>query len=592
MGRLRYAARLLAVLALVLTPLASHAEPQSTQALLAEAREALRREDGIAAEMKLRAALAQGMPRERVAALMGSAYLRQGDRQSAREWVAPGVFSPDTRAEGFRVLGWIEQQDRHLDAAMRAYDRALAAAPNDADLWIEIARLRDRRGEHTLALQAGDRAMAIDPRNVRALEFRGDVVRDRFGLLASLPWYESALAKAPGDVSVLIRHAATLGDLGRATEALVATRRLLQVKPGNPQAYYLQAVLAGRARRYDLARQLLARTRGKLDTLPGVMLVSAASELSAGNTQTAAELCERLLQRDPTNMPARQLLARALYLSEQYRYLTLRFADDIARGDASPYLLTIVARGFEAIGNRLQAGELLDRAALPAKAALRVVPKGSVVGALMAQGRSQEALAAAANDLAAHPGSYAAQSLAGDVQLATGRALAAQRRYAAAARIRMTDSLLQRRFEAFAGTGNLRAAAQMVQGYLLQNPANRVALRLQATLAVRAGDSPRAGAILDHLRRAGGDGDVQLLMDSALVQLNLGEDAAAQQAADQAYRMQRASPVAAQMLALSYATTGVKPGQVRSLLAKARQMIGDNPILAETTRRLGERRPA
>jgi tetratricopeptide (TPR) repeat protein len=587
--RARRAAWLALMAALVTVPFAGHAEPQvqTPTALVEAARAALRRGDGIDAEMKLRAALSRGVPRDQIAAFMGGAFIRQDDRRHAREWLGPGVFSPATAAEGFRVLAQLEQLDNNLPAAARAYDRVLAIAPDDASLWVEIGRLRYRAGQHVLAIQAADHAMALDPRSVRALEFRGELVRDRFGLLASLPWFERALVHAPGDASVLSQYAATLGELGRASDMLVVTRRLLQFAPGNPQAYYLQAVLAARAGRYDVARQLLARTRGKLDEVPGAILLEAVLELSAGNTQTASELCEQLLEREPDNMHARQLLARALYNAGQYRYLTLRFRDDIARNDASPYLLTMVARGFEATGNRVEAGKLLDRAAVPVAAALRVVPVGSRVGALMAQGRSEDALATAERDRAAEPGSYETQAAAGDVQLALGHPAEAQQCYAMAARVRMSDSLLQRRFQAFAGLRDAKGAAQMVGAYLQQNPGNRTALRLQATLAVRSGDPLRAGAILDYLRRTGSEQDVQLLTDLALVRLGSGDVEAGEQAAAQAYRLQRGSPIAAQALALSYATLQVRRGQAISLLDKARQMLGDNPLLAQARARLG-----
>jgi tetratricopeptide (TPR) repeat protein len=577
------------IAALVTIPLAGHAEPQpqSRTSLVEAARAALRRSDGIDAEMKLRAALSRGVPRNQIAAFMGGAYIRQDDRQHAREWLGPGVFSAGTAAEGFRMLAQLEQLDDNLPAAARAYDRVLAITPKDASLWVEIGRLRYRAGQHVLAIQAADHAMALDPRNVRALEFRGELVRDRFGLLASLPWFKAALGQAPKDISVLNQYAATLGELGRASEMLAVTRQLLLIAPGNPRAYYLQAVLAARAGRYMLARQLLARTRGKFDAVPGAILLEAVLELSAGNTQTASELCEQLLEREPDNMHARQLLAQALYTGSQYRYLTLRFRDDIARADASPYLLTIVARGFEALGERVQAGQLLDRAALPSAAALRVVPVGSEVGALMAQGRSEDALAAAERDLAGNPGSYETQAAAGDVQLALGHPAEAQQRYALAAQIRMSDGLLQRRFQAFGGTGDAQGAARMVGEYLSQDPANRMALRLQATLAVRNGDPLRAGAILDYLRRTGGEQDVQLLTDLALVRLGSGATEAGERAAAEAYRLQRGSPVAAQALSLSYAALQVRRGQALSLLDKARQMLGDNPLLAQARAQLG-----
>lgn len=439
--------------------MSGHAEPEPAAALIAAARRALVRGDGIDAEMKLREALERGVPRQEVAAFLGGAYLRQGDRARARQWLEPATFSRDTAAEGFRVLAQLEQQEGNLAAAAEAYKRALAITPRDADLWVEIGRLRYRARRHLQAIKAADYALELGPRNVRALEFRGQLVRDRYGLLAALPWFETALMQAPADVSLLSNYAATLGELGRASEMLVVTRRMLQLDPGNPQAYYLQAVMAARAGRYDLARGLLARTRGKLAGSSGAMLLEAVLEFSAGNMRTAGELCESLLKRDPSNMRVRELLARTLYLSAQYHYLTLRFRGDIARQDTSPYLVSVVARAYEAQGDRERAGVLLDQAAIPERANLRVVAQGSAVGELMAQGRTGDALAAAEHDRIAEPGSYSAHALAGDVQLASGHPTEAQRRYVEASRIRMSDGLLLRRFQAYQAAGDPRGNA-------------------------------------------------------------------------------------------------------------------------------------
>ncbi|MEW9855467.1 tetratricopeptide repeat protein [Novosphingobium sp. M1R2S20] len=579
---------LAAALVCAVMPFAGHAEEDSAAALLVDGREALARADGIAAEAKLRAALDQGVPKERVAAPLGAAYLQQGDLTRARGWLAPGMFSPETAAEGFRLLARLEQTEGNLPAAGAAYDRALALTPRDAELWVEIGRLRHRGGEDELARQAAEHALSLDGGNVRAQGFQGELIREREGLTAALPWFERGLQQAPDDVPLLLEYAATLGELGRGKEMLEATRQVLKLDPGNARAYYLQAVLAARAGRYELSRSLLARTEGKLAESPGLLLLRSVLELAAGNTRSASDLCERLLHQQPSNVHAQRILARAIFLSGQYRYLALRFRDEVARPDASPYVLTIVARGYEALSDRVRAGELLDRAASPQSVSLRIVGTAGEVGSLMAQGHSLEAEQTAERARMAAPGSYASQSIAGDVQLALGRSVAAQERYARAGSIRMSESLLLRRFRAYAAAGELSAASRMVRTYLSGHPESRGALRLEAGLALGSGDTTRAEAILTHLHRAGGTQDAQLLLDLALVQLRAGDAQKAPRYAAEAYRLQRANPVAAQVLALSYAASGTNRPQAAALLEKAGLMLGDTPLLAQARARLSQ----
>ncbi|MEJ2457201.1 MAG: tetratricopeptide repeat protein, partial [Novosphingobium sp.] len=284
------------------------------------ARAALTQGDGIDAEMKLRAALARGAERRDVAAWMGKAFLAQEDLDKARAWLAPGDFAPGTQADGWRALGLLEKLQGHLPASGRAYDKALKLIPDDASLWVEIGRLRYAGGQHRLAIAAARHALDLDPDNVRALQFNGQLVRDRYGLRAAIPWFERALIRDPKDVPVLLDYAATLGELGRASETVTVTRRVLELSPNNPRAYYLQAVIAARADNYELARTLLLRTGDKLDGLPGVQMLRGVVEIAAGNTGLAADALEAVLRARPDCRRAKDLLARAIYLGGQYRY--------------------------------------------------------------------------------------------------------------------------------------------------------------------------------------------------------------------------------------------------------------------------------
>lgn len=566
----------------------AHGEGPRQGALIEQASRALARGDGIDAEVKLQEALEQGAPRADVNALMGQALMVQERRDRARPWLAPGRFSAATAAAGWRWLGLLERLDGNLPASGRAYDRALAIIPKDPSLWVEIGRLRYAGGQHRMAIEAATHALALNPASVRALEFRGVLVRDRYGLLAALPWFERAIVTDPKDVPVLLEYAATLGELGRASECVTVTRRVLQLSPKNPRAYYLQAALAARAGKYALARGLLARTKGKLDAQPGVQMLRGVVEIAAGNPAAAAEALEAVLRSRPDGLRAHELLARAILMGGQYRYATLRFAGEIAGGRASPYLLTSVARAWEALGDRQRAGELLDRAARPVSA-LRVLGDAGRIGALLELGQTGSAQAAAEAARRTDPGFYDAQALAGDVQLALGHAAEAQARYGLAAEIRLPETLFLRRFAAYAMARDLKGGRDLVEGYLRQNPTSRPALRAAAQLAVGAGDFARARSILSWLRDNGGAGDVELLSDLAMIEAGAGDLEVARDSALAAYGLQRSSPVATQALAYADAALGGRDAEARALLDKAEAIAGATPLIAEARAKL--RRP-
>ncbi|MFN5780649.1 MAG: hypothetical protein ACK44O_14440, partial [Novosphingobium sp.] len=81
-------------------------------------------------------------------------------------------------------------------------------------------------------------------------------------------------------------------------------------------------------------------------------------------------------------------------------------------------------------------------------------------------------------------------------------------------------------------------------------------------------------------------GDARLLADLSLAQLRSGDAEAALASADKAYRLQRASPVAALAKGMALAKLGRDPEQAKALLDKAERIGGSNPLLKEARAQL------
>ena len=542
--------------------------PQAA-ALIAKASDDIARGDGLGAELHLKAAQAAGASRDDIAARMGEAFIYQGKRDKAREWLQPGKFAPDEAAHGFHLLGLLEHGEGNLAAAGQAYDKAVALAPKSVSLWVDLGYLRYASGEQLKAIEAADLALSLDPNNVRALEFRGLIVRDQYGLAAALPWLEAARAHAPDDRSVLREYAATLGDLGRASEMLAASRRLLARDGRNARGLLLLAELALRADDNGLARTLLNRTGGQLKALPAKMLIDGILELRSGNYLLAIEALEPLAQRQPANGQALELLASAYYANGDARMVVRRFDALAGRSDASPYLLTVVARAHEVLGEREKAVPLLQRAARSGEWPYVGVPESQPVGALLAAQNFGAAQAAAERMREAMPGSADAQAAAGDVQLLLGHGAAAVERYRLASQVRMPESLLQRTVSAMILAGQQREAAGLVEAYLVQTPSSPVAVRLVASLAAVQGDWARARQLLEFLRANGSGRDVRLLADLSQAQLRSGDAETAEATAREAYRLQPSNPLAARAWGVCLNALKQRPGDARALLAKA-----------------------
>lgn len=581
----------LAALAVALLSLPAAAAPGADA--LDAASKALQRQDGIAAEVELKRALDAGVPRASVAAYMGEAELLQGEFDEARKWLEPSEFSPESRMRGFQMLARLEISQDNLDAALAAFNRALEGNPGTAELWVDIARLHYMSGQHLLAIDAAETALERGSENPRAIEFKALLVRDSQGLEAALPWFARGLEAAPDDLSLMAEYASTLGELGRAKDMLAVTRRMIELDGKNARAFYLQAVLAARAGKDQLARRLMARTGDGLQDIPAATMLEGVLELRSGNPALAVEAFADLARLQPDNPRAHELFARALLENGEAAEVAARYAPMAARADASAYLLTLVGRAYEELGDRVAAAPFLDRAAAEPEFSLLPLansdqselllfrfgddPARLDVGIVrIRQQIAKGALGEAGRTIASLRGRFSGSAdfltLAGDVALVQGDTAGALAEYETVARIRRSQTLIAKMVAALRQSGRSADARALALDYLRQHPLDRDSVWLAAKLAEVAGDWRQVKLLAGHLRRlAPNTRDPQVIGLLALAQLRLGEAEAALRNATDAYRMQPMNARAAAILALALRKTGGDAAQIAALEAKARQ---------------------
>lgn len=536
---------------------AGRAGDRPATATIEKARVALASGDGIAAEAELRRALEAGSPRSAVAAMMGEALVLQGDMDHARDWLTKGEFAPGQEGYGWRMLGRVEQAEGNLPAAGRAYDQALRFSPNDGLLWVDIGRLRYAGGEQLQAIAAADHALVLAPAEIRALEFRGQLVRDAYGLVPALPWFERGLAIAPDDLGLLGEYAATLGELDRAHAMLKVTRHMLALDPGNPRALFLQSALAARAGKMGLARDLLGRIGDRAGQVPAVLLLSGILELEAGNANLAIDSLDRLVRAQPANAGASLVLARAAYAAGDDAQLR-----SVLRGTSNPssYLLALQGRAHERDGRRDLASPMLDRSAAIPASGLLVLDEGEelhilaadwaehpgmlgtgvrYVRKLLGAGETAKAETIAERLRAANPGSGDAQAIAGDVQLMRGNPAGAIECYALAMEVRADPGLVARYARALDGAGRAGEADRLVEARLAASPTDAGLARLAADRAARRGDWPRVAELAGYLA-ARNPRSAGVLVLLAQARLAIGDTKGARQVAMALHALQPA----------------------------------------------------
>ncbi len=571
------------------------ADPKSGLAHAMLARTYLALGDGVGAEAELGRAAANGFDMKRGHQMLAHAWLLQGDAKRA----LAEASKSDPRFGGYatRVTAKALAMQGKSPDAIALLGELLSAEPDNSYGWSDLARIRYNAGDIAGAAANAQRAVSLDPNNLEALTLRGELMREQYGLAAALPWFEGALKRDAYYHPALIEYAATLGDMGRYTDMLDATRRALAARPRSPQALYLQAVLAARAQNYDLARSLMQRTGGAIDDLPGGLLLGGTLDYQAGAYEQAIEKWRELVGRQPMNLTARRLLGSALLRSGDAKGALDVLRPVALRGDADSYTLALVGRAFEATGERDWAAKYLDRSAWPATAAatplgtddsLAVLANAAkddpgnpvamvgMIRGLIDAGQAGDALGRARALAAANPGAPAAHLLVGDTLMTMGRFGEAADAYRRAADIRFDETTMLRAVDALDHAGRRPEASRVLGLFLGQHPENVPALRLAAHWQIAAGDWDGATDTLENLRSRVGSRDAGLLAE--LTYANIGaenlDDALGYGAA--AYEIAPMNPAAVDAYGWAFYASG-DSDKAKDLLEKAAMLAPRQP---------------
>ena len=576
---------------------AAHAQPSAGIAHALLARAELELDHGVAADAALGRAVAVGLPASRLHQLVAHARLLQGDTAGAIDEAGKAAAPYAAYATRIRARALAADQP----AAARALLEALvAAATGDGEAWADLARLQFTQGDLGGATRSAAQASRLLPREPRVLTLTGELVRARYGLRASLPWFEAALTRDARYHPALIEYAATLGEAGRSADMLAALRRASAVEPGSPEPFYLQAVLAARAGKLDLAGALLERGGG----VPGATLLAGAIDYAGGRYQQAVARWSELSAAQPMNLDVRRLLAAAMLRGGDASGALTVLRPLVVRADADTYSLLLAARAFEATGNRASAAIYLDRAAEGRGAPAAFAANESVgtlafaaaanpadptyaiglIRGLLGGGDAAGATASAQALARGAAGAPAAQLALGDVLAATGRDPTAA--YARAADLRFDEPTMLRLVDAQGRGRRPREAAATLALFMGQNPQDLAGARLLGHLQVEAGEWSAAVETLEGVRRRTANADVALLVDLALAYAGDGEAEVAVRYARAAYVLSPINADAADAYGLALAAAG-QTGGARQLLDKAVALAPDNRAIAAHRRQLG-----
>ena len=303
-----------------------------------------------------------------------------------------------------KVLGWAGQ----LEEAQRAFERAVAALPDDPDAHFYLAMGLEQEGRPEEAAAHYRRAAELAPAHFRARFNLGKALQTLGDARGALEALQAALALKPGDAATEYELARTYGALDRFEDARAA---LAAARAADPNHKGLDAAAAALTHReQELGGDPLAAARARVARQPGDPAARNALGEALGRARDleGAEAAFReALGQDPAFVPALRNLAILLQLKGDLVEAS-RALEEVARlrpGDARAQLelgVLLRARGdvTGAVGAFRRAVALepgLARGWVNLGAAL--VASGDRPGALLA---FQEAVRQAPGDADAH----------------------------------------------------------------------------------------------------------------------------------------------------------------------------------------------
>ncbi len=550
---------------------------------------------GVEAERQLARAGELGAPEERLRVERARALLTQGRAADALA-ALNGPIPPREAEVAMRVTAEANYALGRVDAARTAFANALDGG-GSTESWAAFARFRLAEQDMLGADRAADEALRRAPGSVTAWATKADVVRTRGGPVASLPWYQAALARNGDHVPTLLAYAAALGDAGRARAMLAPLRHAADLEPGHPQALALRAMLAARGGEPALARTLLNRIGGPAAEEPAVLLTRAAVALMLDTPSEARDAAALLVERQPDNRAARRLLALALARSDNPRG-AIEVLDPITtRADADAWSLLLLSRSFAAVGWQDDSLQPLARAYALTRGLVAPLPGAGAgsdsldpsvaipaIRARLAAGEGAAASQLASRLAEANPGVPPAWLLWGDAQLASGDAAGAARSYQRAADLRYDQMTMLRLVAALEAAGNRDAAGAAIDAYMARWPDDAVAMRVAGSFAAEGGNWSLARDYLNAAMARLGPDDALLLAQIARCSIELGDAGAALVPAARAYRLFPGNATVSGLYGIALARTGGNRQDARDLLMKAAQLAPADALIARWRR--------
>lgn len=232
-------------------------DPKNLSARLLLGRAYLRLGDGARAEEQFWMVRNSGGDAGELMVLLGRAFVLQKKFTRVLDEVRDGRWPRDIKGKILFLRGLAHLEKRAFDEAEESLSAAVALFPDNGEMLLAMARLRRIQGKQQAAESYVDRALKAAPGNADGWYSKAEFLRRRRDFPAAIEHYGKAIDIAADHVPARVARATAYIDSGRhklAEPDVLFVRRML---PDNAQATYLLAMILTLEGKYIRAKEVL-----------------------------------------------------------------------------------------------------------------------------------------------------------------------------------------------------------------------------------------------------------------------------------------------------------------------------------------------
>jgi tetratricopeptide (TPR) repeat protein len=233
---------------------------------------------------------------------------------------------------------------------------AQTEAPNAQSIAAAI-----RANHYDRALELATQALKTAPNDVPILTLQAIALKELGQDQQALAAFRQALKLSP-DYLAALEGAAQLEYAAGSDRAIPLLDRLLKLRPNEPTAHAMRAVMAWKHSDCETAVLHFERSRPVIESQPDALKEFGICLVRLKKTEAAADVFRQLVARDPTNRRARYSLASVEMLAQMHQAALESLRPLIAGADPDPEALALASSSYEAMGDTPNAVSTLRQA--------------------------------------------------------------------------------------------------------------------------------------------------------------------------------------------------------------------------------------